>query len=242
MNTGLYFGHTWHQRKLPLQHAFNYRIFMFGIDLDDLEALHERTRFFSSRGFNWAWLRRADYCPGAPDLQQAVLEKASALAGHPVSGKVFMLANLRYLGLYFSPVNFYFIGPADDPDWLLAEVSNTPWNERHYYLVDIHAPQSTQKCFHVSPFNPIDMHYRWQINPQSQSLTLQLDAWREDKEFVAGLALDHRPLDSANLLRALLATPVMTIKIVAGIYWEALKLFIKRAPFYGHPGQRSKHA
>ena len=242
MKTGLYYGQTWHVRNLPVQHGFQYRIFMFGIDLDEVDAVHATVRFFSNRGFNWAWLRRTDYCPGVPDLKQAVLDRASALARQPVEGKVFMLANLRYLGLYFSPVNFYFIGSADDPDWLLAEVSNTPWNERHYYLVDIRAPQSTQKNFHVSPFNPIDMHYRWQINPQNKYLTLQLDAWRQTREFAAGMSLSQVPLDSASLLRALLATPVMTIKIVAGIYWEALKLFIKRAPFYGHPGHRSKHA
>jgi hypothetical protein len=136
----------------------------------------------------------------------------------------------------------FYPGPGDHPDGLLAEVSNTPWNERHYYLVDIHAPQTTQKNFHVSPFNPIDMHYRWQINPQTKYLTLQLDAWRQSREFSAGMSLSQVTLDSASLLRALLSTPVMTIKIVAGIYWEALKLFIKRAPFYGHPGHRSKHA
>jgi uncharacterized protein len=242
LKTGIYCGNTWHVRNLPMRHGFNYRIFMFGLDLDEVDAIHARTRFFSNRGFNWAWLRRADYCPGQPNLKQAVLDRASALASKPVSGKVFMLANLRYLGLYFSPVNFYFIGQPDDPDWLLAEVSNTPWNERHYYLVDIHEPQVTEKRFHVSPFNPIDMHYQWQIKPEAERLTLQLDAWRQDKEFEAGMALRHTPLDSASLLRMLLATPVITVKIVAGIYWEAIKLFIKRAPFYGHPGNRSKHA
>jgi DUF1365 family protein len=86
------------------------------------------------------------------------------------------------------------------------------------------------------------MHYQWQIKPEAERLTLQLDAWRQDKEFEAGMALRHTPLDSASLLRMLLATPVITVKIVAGIYWEAIKLFIKRAPFYGHPGNRSKHA
>lgn len=241
MKTGLYRGKTWHARHLPSRHAFNYQIFMLGLDLDEIDDIHERTRFFSCKGFNWAWLRRADYCPGNPDLRLAVLERASTLAGRPVTGKVFMLANLRYLGFYFSPVNFYFIGESSQPDWLVAEVSNTPWNERHYYLVDLHDPKTAQKNFHVSPFNPIDMQYQWQIGIEAETLLIKLEAWREEKEFEAGMSLEQSPLNSSSLLKLLLATPVMTIKIIAGIYWEALKLFIKRTPFYGHPGQRSQH-
>lgn len=241
MISGLYQGVTSHCRYLPRRHEFQYSLFMFGVDLDELPALAAQTRFFSCNGFNWAWLRRADYCPGHPELKQAVLDKATQLAGKPVSGRVFMLANARYLGFFFSPVNFYFIGPTGQPEYLLAEVSNTPWNERHYYLVDARQPADHPKAFHVSPFNPMDMDYRWRIVCAPKSVYVQIAAWKSNKVFEASVSLHQRPLTSASLMQRLLITPVMTLKILAGIYCQALRLLIRKFPFYPHPKNGIKH-
>jgi DUF1365 family protein len=120
---------------------------------------------------------------------------------------------------------------------MLAEVSNTPWLQRHYYLVDLSedSPKTT-KQFHVSPFNPMDMTYHWEITPPNENLKIILSAHQENKDFVAGMKLNRQPLNRSAIYRVLRTTPFMAIKIIGGIYWQALKLFIKRVPFYGNPG------
>ena len=93
----------------------------------------------------------------------------------------------------------------------------------------------TPKAFHVSPFNPMDMTYKWSISQPSARLSLAMDCVRDDKEFSAGINLTKFTLDNANLSAALKRIPSMTIKTVAGIYWHALKLLLKRTPLYTHP-------
>lgn len=150
-----------------------------------------------------------------------------------------MLGQVRTLGIYFSPVNFYFLRNDDGIfTHMLAEVSNTPWNERHYYLVDLDTQADTDKAFHVSPFNPMDMTYKWNIKPPEDAFVMTLDCHREDKEFRAGLNMKRISLNNHNLNRAIKRIPSMTIKTVVGIYWQALKLFLKRTPIYGHPNSQ----
>jgi DUF1365 family protein len=123
---------------------------------------------------------------------------------------------------------------------LLAEVSNTPWNDRHCYLVDLAKQEDCEKVFHVSPFNPMDMQYKWEISQPAQSLKLTLSCHKEVKHFAASLNLSKVELNSKSLFNVLLTIPSMTIKTVIGIYWQALKLFIKGVPFYSHSEQGKK--
>jgi len=236
MNSSLCEGQVRHRRFVPKSHEFFYQIFMPAVDLDELVELDSALKGFSYNRRNWMSLWRDDYIAGVADLKQAVLDKASALAQQPITGRVLMLANMRYIGFYFSPVNFYFIGEPTAYRYMIAEVSNTPWHEHHYYLVDLNQLENTEKQFHVSPFNPMDMHYQWAIKLNAQRVVVHIEAWREVKEFDATLHLQRSALNAVNLRRAMLRTPVMTIKIVSAIYWEAFKLFfIKRVPYYPHP-------
>ena len=126
----------------------------------------------------------------------------------------------------------------------MAEVNNTPWNERHSYVLA--GPESGRwlktefdKQFHVSPFNPMDMCYHWRSSTPDHRLVLHLansDAGR--KVFDASLSLSARPMTTANLNRTLWRYPLMTARIALAIYWQALRLFIKRAPVYSHPSSR----
>lgn len=240
IESAIYKGKVYHQRFKPTQHKFDYDIYLFWLKLesDELNALSDTLTYFSAHSKARVQFKREDYL-GDPSisLKQAVLERMTELnGGKALNGDVFMLGQLRMWGLYFSPVNFYYLRNVEGKyTHMLAEVSNTPWNERHHYLVNLDTQADTPKAFHVSPFNPMDMTYKWSISQPSSRLSLAMDCVREDKEFSAGINLTKFTLDNANLSAALKRIPSMTIKTVAGIYWHALKLLLKRTPLYTHP-------
>jgi Uncharacterized conserved protein len=212
--------------------------FWLKLESNELEALSSSLTHFSAHDKARVRFKREDYLGDASvSLKQAVLERMTELNdGITLKGDVFMLGQLRMWGLYFSPVNFYYLRNTEGKyTHMLAEVSNTPWNERHHYLVNLDTQDDTPKAFHVSPFNPMDMTYKWSISQPSSRLSLAMDCVRDDKEFSAGINLTKFTLDNANLSAALKRIPSMTIKTVAGIYWHALKLLLKRTPLYTHP-------
>lgn len=242
MQSAIYQGLILHKRYHPKAHKFNYKIFLMWLDLDELEQIEHKVTGFSNR--RWAPLRfkRSDYL-GDPKqaLRQSVLSKMSQLAAKPLSGKVFLLGQVRTFGLYFSPVNFYYLqNKSGLYTHLLAEVSNTPWNERHCYLVDLAEQQYCPKVFHVSPFNPMDMQYKWHIAQPGKQLKLSLSCHQEIKHFTASLNLIRHELNSRELVYVVLSIPSMAIKTLWGIYWQAIKLFFKRMPIYPYSTQGKK--
>lgn len=239
LSSGLYIGETYHERFVPKNHKFTYRIMMFWLDLDEIPQLDAKLSLFSQGKFNWIQFKRTDFLSQHEgSLKDEVLKKMSELAQRPLSGKVFLLSPLRIFGIYFSPVNFYYLQDKDGKfTHLLAEVSNTPWNERHCYLVDLSQQKDTQKAFHVSPYNPIDMQYKWRIKQPGDKLNLALECHKKNKHFIAAVALKRQELSNALLRKTLFQFPHMTIKTLVGIYWQAFKLFIKKVPIYNHPGK-----
>lgn len=242
MHSALYKGSVFHSRFVPKKHAFTYQIFLLWLNLDELDLLESTVKGFSSK--SWAPLRfkRSDYLGDADKpLKISVLDKMSELAKEPLTGSVYLLGQVRTFGLYFSPVNFYYLQQKDGTfSHLLAEVSNTPWNDRHCYLVDLAKQEDCDKVFHVSPFNPMDMQYKWKISQPQQSLKLTLSCHKEVKHFAASLNLSKVEMNSKSIFDVLLSIPSMTLKTVFGIYWQALKLFIKGVPFYSHSAQGKK--
>ncbi len=237
LNSAIYTGVVRHRRYQPQTHAFSYGLYMLALDLDELAELEQGSRWFARERFAPLSFRRRDYLGDEQTpLKQAVLAKVTELGGNAHSlERVVMLGQVRCFGLYFSPVNLFFCYRDNQARYVLAEVHNTPWNERHCYLVDLEHPKATDKVFHVSPFMGMNMQYHWRISPPAKRALVHIENRNPELLFDATLVLRRHTFDELALKTVLRQWPVMTLTVVRGIYWQALKLFLKRIPYHSHP-------
>ncbi len=237
MKSAFYQGRVFHRRRIPRNHGFSYRFFMWFLNLEELDQVPDLAPWFSIHRFALSRFRRKDYLgPAEEPLHVSVKKKMAELTGTPVTGQVCGLVNLRTLGLYFSPVNFYFgYDRQGTCTHLLAEVSNTPWNERHFYAHDLTTSLSPDnpKAFKVSPFNPVLQHYHWKITPppaEKTAIRIRVSDPR-GQVFEAAVILEKQPLTRKSIRPHLVKKPVMTAFIFAGIYWQALRIWMKHIPY-----------
>ena len=159
-----------------------------------------------------------------------------------------LLTHLRYFGYCFNPVSFYYCFDSEDHhvESIVAEVNNTPWGERHVYVLSAGQQHdgvtgrnlALRKRFHVSPFMPMDIDYDWRFSEPADTLSVHMKNDRAGRHlFDATLRLERRPISAKNLASILLRFPVMTLGVVAAIYFEALRLWLKRTPLFDHPVQ-----
>ena len=237
---------------------FSYSLYMMYLDLDELPGLFDRFWLWSSKRFNLAWFNRADHLgDSAQPLLEAVRDKLYEHTGIRAEGPIRLLTHCRYFGFGFNPVSFYYCYDRDDTrvENIIAEVNNTPWGEQYCYVLTEadnaaqsnagsgHKRYTPVKDFHVSPFMPMNIDYDWRFNQPERRLTVHMQNFIDgDKLFDATLDLEHRPITSLNMARVLTQYPVVTMKVVFGIYYEALRLMLKRIPFYDHPGTGEKSA
>lgn len=249
MQSAIYQGELRHRRFYPKSHEFSYSSTLFFIDLDELPELFEGALGWSLEKRNLGYFRRADFLgdPSIP-LKSSVKSECQRLLGYCPDGAVRMLTNLRILGMCFNPVTFYFLfnGNSAKPAVVLAQVNNTPWDERHVYALECDpvtgkTNKHFDKEFHVSPFNPMAMEYRWVSTTPDEHLVIHMEnhaAVQEGSEVVrhmdATLTLVRLDWDKKLLQRVLWQQPWMSLKVPVAIYWQALKLFIKGVPFHAH--------
>jgi len=245
MNSCIYKGWVSHRRMAPTSNCFRYRLFMLYIDLAELPRLFDGIPLWSAKRAALAWFKRSDYLgPADVPLDAAVRDLVEAQGGVRPTGPIRLLTHLRYFGYCMNPVSFYYC--FDDSgqrlETIVAEITNTPWKERHRYVLPVAGTGSGlqrfdfDKGFHVSPFLPMDMRYRWCFSQPLDRLFVNMQNFRhEQRLFDATLNLHREKISRLALQRVLACFPFMTLKIIAAIHWQALKLWLKRTPVYAHP-------
>ncbi len=248
--SAVYEGCVRHRRDTPRPHHFAVRVAQLYLDLDEIDRVFAGRRLWSADRRNVAEFRRSDYLgPVTRPLKDAVLDLVEQRTGRRPDGPVRLLTHLRYAGYVFNPVSFYYCYDADRRTLraIVAEITNTPWKERHAYVLALDAARhdgpfrswAFPKTFHVSPFIGMERDYAWRFTEPGDELRVRMAVLNAGtREFAASLDLRRRPLTGAALARVLWRFPLMTLQVIGAIHWQALRLWLKRTPVHDHPRER----
>jgi len=228
-------------------HEFRYRICLLYLDLAELPgALDGRWLWSARRPALARWHRADHHGDPARSLDAEIRDLAESRTGRRPGGAIRLLTAPRVLGYGFNPVSFYYCFDAGDReiDCVVAEINNTPWGERHCYVLPSTHNEGTAsklrfrfgKDFHVSPFLPMDMSYDWRFSLPGSRLLVHMENWRDGvAQFDATMTLERAPITGPSLAGALLRYPLLPLKVTTAIYWQAFRLWMKRVPFHTHP-------
>ncbi len=245
MRSGLYIGEVMHHRLRPKRHRFVYRTFSLLIDLDELPDLDRRFRLFAHNRAGLLSFHDRDH--GAADgssprlWAEAALRKAGLAEA---SARIEMLCFPRILGYAFNPLTLYFCHRADGVLAAVIYAVRNTFGERHAYLIAVDPEdaargkisQSCAKSFYVSPFVPMEAGYRFRLKPPGEDFSLAIQENDADGDLLVATQTARRvPLSDAVLAKALISHPLMALKVIGGIHWEALRLWIKGAPLQPRP-------
>lgn len=246
LRSGVYEGAVYHRRLRPKVHAFRYRVFSLLLDLDELPLLHRRLRFFSHNRWNlFSFLDRDHGIDRTGTLSDWVHERLRTVGIEIPVRRIALLCYPRIFGYVFNPLSVYFCHRADGHlVAVIYEVANT-FGERHAYVIPNDGPgaadeqgvvrQSCLKAFYVSPFNDVSGRYTFKVLPPAETVSIHID--QEDsagKLFQAGFTGRRAAISDRTLLGLALRHPLMTLKVIAAIHWEAFRLLIKGVPLRLH--------
>jgi len=238
LHSSLYQGHVMHHRLQPTRHRFNYRVFSVNLDLDELQKI-DKLRFFSVNRLNLFSFHEKDYGRGRGDLADEIRQHLIGRGYHSATARIELLCYPRVFGFTFNPLSVYFCyNQQGEIEVVLYEVSNT-FGSRHTYLIEVDRQQTIirqhcEKLMYVSPFMPMDTSYQFRISPPQEKVCIgirQLDQSSNKSKpspiLHASFSGDRIELSDRKLLKMFFKYPLMTVKVIAAIHWEALLLWRK---------------
>ncbi len=243
--SALYFGRVMHKRLRPFVHRFDYRVFSLWLDIDAIGTLSRRLRLFSHNRFNVFSVFDKDHGPRDGRPLRPYVEATLADAGIDLEGgTIHLLCFPRVLGYVFNPLSIYFCRHSDGRlRAILYEVSNT-FGDRHSYLLPVDPARGTgdpitqacDKVLYVSPFIGMRSLYRFRVKEPAERLSILIrQSVPEGEQLLATLTGKRSALRDRDLARAFVTHPLMTIKVMGAIHWQALWLWLKGATFHRRP-------
>ncbi len=257
MNSCIYRGTIRHRRQQPVENNFDYNVYLMFLDLDELDQVFDRRWLWSTNRPAFAWFNHRDHLKNyegvrsAVDIKPAVIEILRDNGIERPIGPVRILTQLRHLFFVMNPVSFYYCYSPDGErlEAIVAEVNNTPWGEQHIYVLDAEKSESERmlvaknikKDFHVSPFMSLEMNYVMKFTSPGKKLAVKIENSEGGKKFFdVCMLLKRQPITGRSLAMSLIQYPLISMKIFAGIYWQAIRLFAKKCRYYPHPKNADK--
>ena len=246
MESCLYEGNVVHTREFPTFHSFKYNLFMLCVDLNELPNIFKPYWFWSSKSWNLAYFRRKDHLGNQKvPLETSVRDLVEQKIGSRPQGPIRLITHFCYFGYRINPVSFYFCFDKNQHTLhsIIAEINNTPWGEQHCYVFNCNSNIQNKegkftfdKAFHISPFMSMNLKYIWSLTKPSNKFSVEMETWENNKKILqVNFNTLRTNISHASLRRVLIQYPLITFKVLWGIYFQAFRLWLKKVPFHTHP-------
>lgn len=250
IKSAIYSGFVEHRRLSPKKNIFQYSVCYYFLNLDEVKSLF-RVPFIFSYNFPGilSFWRKHYIGLKTESIQESVKKTILASTQESFEGKIFILTNISYFGFCFNPVSFYYCySPNNELQYVVSEITNTPWGERHSNVFKMEKEKNKQvfkfpKDFHVSPFMPMSIDYTWVFHDPSDDIFVYMqDRYSNQDELIfdSTLKLKRKKLSPFNIFSSFINFPFVTFKTMAAIYYQAAKLYVMKVPFHTHPSKEKQ--